>query len=265
MVTGDLVLVSSGAKFFSGTINIDSVIGGNLDISFTSKNNAGKIEDTSDARLFGNTVDGRDTVSTSRGTVGFDTGLSDEVSTELEGLFSFRIFVDFNSSKGIPTRSGDKTGDIGNSGDVSSASRVLRTSRSVPSGKDIAGSVSIRVETDFLISLGDVSGESGDQINIINVSEIQANSIVASSSSDQSLDPDDVVDEIIRDGDLALVDTDLDNSISTKVNAVLDIFTFINPVDRDLVVIIGSIFQTIIAFRERKGGGVGRRSGGDNG
>jgi len=236
-----LVRRDAVTRDLSGLINVNSVIGGNLNISSTGKNNTAKIEDTSNAGFSGDTLDGRDGISTSRGTVGLDADVSDIFSTEFEGLLSFKVFLEFSNSKGIPTGRNDKTGTVGDSGDIARSGSGFITSRSKPLGKDIAGSVSIRVKTDFLGGLDDITSESGDKVNVINVGKIDTDSIVASSGTDKSLDTDDIVDDVIRDRDLVLLDTDLNDSISTKGDTVLDIFAQVNPMKRDLVISIGSI------------------------
>lgn len=252
LIIGDLVFIRSNSITIIGTVNIDSDSGGNIDISGAGKDNINKIVDSSNAGLGSNAIDGRNAVRASRSIVGLDGNVSDEISTILKDFLGFKIGLDFSGRKSVPAGSDDKTGNVGDGGDSGGVLSGLGTSRSVPGAEDIAGSVGISVETDGLGGSDDISGRGDDQIDVVSVGKEQLDGIVVTLGADVSLDPDNIVDEIVRDGDLVLVDTDLDDSVSTKVDAVLDIVTLVNPVKRDLVVSVRSIFQTVIAIRVRK-------------
>ena len=252
LIIGDLVFIRSNSITFIGTVNIDSDSGGNIDISSAGKDNIDEIIDTSNAGLGGNAIDGGNAVRAGRSIVGLDSNIGDEISSILEDFLGFRIGLDFSRRKGVPAGSDDKAGNVGDGGDSGGVLSGLRASRSVPGGEDIACSVGISVKADGFSGSNNVSGGSDDQIDVVNVGEEQFDGIVITLRSDVSLDPNDIIDDVVRNGDFVLVNTDLDNSISTKVDAVLDIVTLINPVKRDLVIPIRSVFQTVIAVGVRK-------------
>jgi hypothetical protein len=252
LVIGDLVFIRSNSETFIRTINIDSEFSGNIDVSTAAKDNIDEIIDSSNAGLDRNAVDGRNGETARRSIVDLLGKIDDEIGTILEDFLDFRVGLDFIGRKGVPAGSDDKTGNIGDSGDSGSVLSALGASRSVPGGEDIAGSVGVSVKADGLSGSDDIRGGGDDQIDVVNVGEEQLDGIVVTLRADVSLDPDDIVDDVIRDGDLVLVDTDLDDSLSTEVDCVLDIITFVNPVKGDLVISVRSVFQTIIAKRVRK-------------
>jgi hypothetical protein len=252
LIIGDLVFIRSHSITFIGTINIDGEFSGNIDVSLARKDNIDEIIDSSNAGLGGNAVDGRNSETARRSIIDLDSKVDDEISTILEDFLDFRVGLDFIGRKGIPAGSDDKTGNVGNSGDSGGVLSGLGASRSVPGGEDIAGSVCVSVKADGFSGSDDIRGGGDDQIDVVNVGGEQLDGIVVSLGADVSLDPDDVVDDVIRDGDLVLVGTDLDNSLGTEVDCVLDIITLVNPVKRDLVISVRSGFQTFIASRVRK-------------
>jgi len=167
------------------------------------------------------------------------------------------VAVNLESREGGPASSGNKTGDIGDGCGISSVGSVLFTARSVPSSTDIGNRVSVGIKAEFFGGVVDISGKCGDQINVINIGEVKADGIVDSLGANVSLNPNNLINDIVGDRNLGLVDSNLDNLRSSEIDAVLNINAFIDPRKRDLIVSIGGIFKSVVAFRERKVSGVG--------
>lgn len=169
LIIGDLVFIRSHSITFIGTVNIDGEFSGNIDISSAGKDNIDEIIDSSNARLGGDAVDGRDGVTARRRVVGLLGKVNDEISTVLKDFLNFRVGLDFSGRKGVPAGSDDKTGNVGDGGDGRGVLSGLGASRSVPGGEDIAGSVGVSVKADGLGGSDDISGRGDDQIDVVNV------------------------------------------------------------------------------------------------